>query len=144
MAIHRELGQATEVTFISGNLGFTEYVAGDQTSAAQLFSEVITGAHRDGSLGLLGSGLLGAALTTAEPATAAKLHGAADVILEPLGYAHDEFVSGLRDADHNRRRAQLGDDGFTTAYNAGRRQRPEDAIALALSSMPTASSSVGG
>ena len=144
LAIHRELGQATEVTFISGNLGFTEYVAGDQTSAAQLFSEVITGAHRDGSLGLLGSGLLGAALTTAEPATAAKLHGAADAILEPLGYAHDEFVSGLRDADHNRRRAQLGDDGFTTAYNAGRRQRPEEAIALALSSMPTASSSVGG
>ncbi|MGO9882703.1 MAG: hypothetical protein ACLPV4_06780, partial [Solirubrobacteraceae bacterium] len=139
-----ELGQATEVTFVSSNLGFTEYVAGDQASAAQLFSEVITGAHRDGSLGLLGSGLLGAALTTAQPTTAAKLHGTADAILEPLGYAHDEFVSGLRDADHNRRRTQLGDDGFATAYNAGRQQRREEAIALALSSTPTASSSAGG
>lgn len=144
LAIHRKLGQATEVTFVSNNLGFAEHAAGDQTSAAQLFSEALTDADRDGSLGLLGSGLLGAALTRAEPTTAAKLHGAADAILEPLGYALDEFVSGLRDADHNRRRTQLGDDGFATAYNAGRRQRREDAIALAVSSTPTGSSSLGG
>jgi len=133
LAIHRELREPAEIAFVSSNLGFLCHLAGEQTHAAHLFSEVVRSAHRDGARILLAKGLLGAALTTPEPEAAARLHGSADALQRQLSEALDPFVSGVRDADQDRRRTQLGEAAFLAAYAAGRDLQREDAIALALS-----------
>ncbi len=58
---------------------------------------------------------------------AATLHGAFDARQFPV----EALEIGLRDADHVRLRAELGDGAFEIAYQAGRALPLDDAFALA-------------
>jgi predicted ATPase len=71
--------------------------------------------------------LIGAALAGVDPARAARLIGAADVLRESLG----ESLQGLELAQHERALGLLSP-AFDEAYEAGRRLPFEEAVALAL------------
>ena len=78
--------------------------------------------------------LLGLALAAGadgDPAVAATLHGVADEQYEQAGRVFEATEAGLRDRDHARLRATLGDAAFEAAYRHGRTLSQADAIALA-------------
>ena len=67
-----------------------------------------------------------------DPAIAATLHGVADEHYEQAGRTFEAIEAGLRDRDHARLRATLGDAAFEAAYARGRTLSQADAIALAV------------
>ncbi len=113
-------------------LGFVDLVDADPGNARRLFLDSldtarITGVKSSYSRGAL-LGLALAAGADGDPAVAATLHGVAD---EQAGRAFAGIEVGLRDRDHSRLRAGLGDAAFEAAYQHGRTLSQSDAIALA-------------
>jgi hypothetical protein len=82
----------------------------------------------------IGYALLGLAMIRSGPAAAdrsARLHGAADKVLEALGETPDFLERQLHDADQDRLRAAMGVDAFEAGYAAGRALTTNEAIELA-------------
>ena len=118
------------------NLGFVDLVDADPGHARRLFLESldtarITGVKSSYSRGAL-LGLALAAGADGDPAVAATLHGVAD---EQAGRVFAGIEVGLRDRDHARLRATLGDAAFEAAYRHGRSLSQADAITLAISTV---------
>ena len=80
--------------------------------------------------------LLGLALDSADPNTAAKLHGAADLAREQLGSSRDPLEAQLREADHDRLKSEPGEAIFQTAWEAGHRYGLRAASTMALETVP--------
>ena len=119
LEIFRELGDLHETIAVSVNLGLVCYLEQDRENAARLFTDAVRAVGRGGDAEILALALLGLALTRIETETAARLHGAADVVLEQLGFSLEPLESRLRERDHARLRKALGDDSFQSAYTTG-------------------------
>ena len=116
------------------NLGFVDLMDGDPGSARRLFLDSLDTARITGVKSYVPGALLGLALAAGadgDPAVAATLHGVADEHYEQAGRGFEAIEAGLRDRDHARLRATLGDAAFEAAYARGRTLSQADAIALA-------------
>ncbi len=130
------------------NLGFVDLVDADPRNARRLFLDSldtarITGAKSSYSRGAI-LGLALAAGADGDPTVAATLHGVAD---EQAGRDWSAIEVGLRDRDHARLRATLGDAAFEVAYRHGRSLSQADGIAMAAGTAepdPRAVSAVTG
>jgi predicted ATPase/class 3 adenylate cyclase len=136
LQIFRELGDLHESIAVSVNLGLVCYLELDRENAARLFTDAVGAVRRGGDPEILALALLGLAFTRIETETAATLHGAADLVLEQLGFSLEPLESGLRESDHARLRKALGDDRFQSAYKTGHDLSRTEAVTLALGSEP--------
>jgi len=117
------------------NLGFVDLMDADSRSARRLFLDILDTTRLTAGINpyVLGA-LLGLALAAGadgDPSVAVALHGVADELHEQAGRAFEALEVGLRDRDHARLRATLGDAAFEAAYARGRTLSQADAIALA-------------
>ena len=116
------------------NLGFVDLIDADPGSARRLFLDILNTARITGAKPYVLGAILGVALAAGadgDPAVAATLHGVADERHEQAGRAFEALEAGLRDRDHARLRATLGDATFQAAYARGRTLSQADGIALA-------------
>jgi predicted ATPase/DNA-binding CsgD family transcriptional regulator len=116
------------------NLGFVELIDGNPRSARRLFLDILNTTRITGIKPYVLGALLGLALAAGadgDPAVAVTLHGVADELHEQAGRAFEAIEAGLRDRDHARLCATLGDAAFEAAYARGRTLSQADAIALA-------------
>jgi DNA-binding CsgD family transcriptional regulator len=117
------------------NLGLVELIDADPRSARRHFlSSLDIARATDTSSSYFHAALLGLALAAGaddDPAVAATLHGIADKHYEQAGRVFEATEGALRDRDHARLRARLGDAAFEAAYARGRTLSQADAIALA-------------
>jgi predicted ATPase/class 3 adenylate cyclase/DNA-binding CsgD family transcriptional regulator len=116
------------------NLGLVDLVDGNPRSARRHFLDSLDTALITGVTSYVHGALLGLALAVGadgDPMVAATLHGIADEYYEQAGRALEALEAGLRDRDHARLSATLGDAAFGAAYRQGRTLTQADAIALA-------------
>jgi predicted ATPase/class 3 adenylate cyclase/DNA-binding CsgD family transcriptional regulator len=116
------------------NLGLVDLIEGDPRSARHNFLDSLEGARNTGVTSYVHGALLGLALAAGadgDPTIAATLHGVADQHYEQAGRAFEVLEAGLRDRDHARLRATVGDAAFEAAYRHGRTLSQAGAIALA-------------
>jgi predicted ATPase/DNA-binding SARP family transcriptional activator len=119
----REIGDRRGLSSHSCTLGFASYLDNADTDAQAMFDQTLAIAQSNGDQLMVAYAYLGLALIASragDAQTAATLHGAADAIRDKLGARFDSLESTLRDADHARLRATLGDTAFQTAYDVGR------------------------
>jgi predicted ATPase/class 3 adenylate cyclase/DNA-binding CsgD family transcriptional regulator len=117
------------------NLGLVEIVDADPRTARRHFLSSLDTARTTGVTSYVHGALLGLALAAGadgDPAVAATLHGAADEHYEQAGRSFEAREGELRDADHARLRAALGDAAFEAAHARGRSLSRADALALAI------------
>ena len=125
------LGYSIPSVALQQNLGFLDLIDADPRHARRHFLDSLDTSRVTGFTSYVHGALLGLALAASadgDPATAAVLHGVAD---EHAGRAFQALEAGLRDRDHARLRAALGDAAFEAAYARGRTLSQADAIALA-------------
>jgi non-specific serine/threonine protein kinase len=123
------------------NMGFVELIDGDPGRARRHFFDSLEEARIIGLRPHVRGSLLGLALAAGadgDPAVAATLHGVADRHFEEGGRGFAAIEVGLRDRDHARLRARLGDAAFEAAYTRGRTLGQAEAIALATAAQPAA------
>jgi DNA-binding CsgD family transcriptional regulator/tetratricopeptide (TPR) repeat protein len=117
------------------NLGFVDLIDADPGSARRLFLASLETARITGvKSAYVNAALLGLALAAGadgDPAVAATLHGVADEHCEQAGRVFAGIDADLRDRDHARLRATLGEAAFEATYKHGRSLRQADAVALA-------------
>ena len=116
------------------NLGFVDLLDADPRHARRIFLDILNTARITGTKPYVLGAILGLALAAGadgDPAVAATLHGVADELHEQAGRAFEALEAGLRDRDHARLRATLGEAAFEAAYARGRTLSQADAIALA-------------
>jgi predicted ATPase/class 3 adenylate cyclase/DNA-binding CsgD family transcriptional regulator len=116
------------------NLGFVELIDANTRHARRHFIDSLNTARITGLKPHVRGALLGLALAACadgDPAVAATLHGVADEHFKQPGRGFAAIEVGLRDRDHARLRATLGDAAFEAAYARGRTLSQADAITLA-------------
>ena len=117
------------------NLGLVELMDANPRDARRLFLNSLDRARTTGvKSSYFHAALLGLALAVGadgDPTVAATLHGVADVHYERAGRVFEATEGGLRDRDHARLRATLGDEAFGAAYRHGRSLSHADAVAMA-------------
>jgi len=117
------------------NLALCALLLDEPVVAAELTISSFTLAQRIGNDGQLVYSLLTAALCASrigEAELSAQLHGAADALLGKRGETFEPPEARLRERDHVQVRNELGDKAFEATYEAGRRLKVSDAVALAL------------
>jgi predicted ATPase len=117
------------------NLGFVDLLDADARHARRHFLDSLDTARITGIRSYVHNALLGLALAAGadgDPTVAATLHGVADEHYEQAGWVLQAIEAGLRDRDHARLRATLGDAAFEAAYTHGRPLSQADAVALAI------------
>jgi DNA-binding CsgD family transcriptional regulator/tetratricopeptide (TPR) repeat protein/transcriptional regulator with XRE-family HTH domain len=130
-----DLGYQNVSRGLRQNLGFADLIDGDPGSARRCFLDSLETDRITGVTAYVHGGLLGLALAAGaddDPAVAATLHGTADAHYERAGRPFEVPEAGLRDGDHARLRATLGDAAFEAAYTRGRTLSRSDAITLAI------------
>ena len=131
------------------NLGFGDLLDADPRNACRHFLDSLDTARLTGVKPYVPAALLGLALAACadgDPTVAATLHGAADERYEQAGRAFEALETRLRDRDHARLRATLGDAAYEAAHRHGRTLSQADAIALATAAAepdPGAGGAVG-
>jgi DNA-binding CsgD family transcriptional regulator len=123
LAIFRALNHRDGIAYQTLNLGLAEYLSGSPGAAEALFTESLDLTRRMGMQALMAYALIGLAMTGhggADPGWSARLHGAADQALADLGRVLDPLEGRLAGLDHQRLRAELGDEAFEAEYAAGR------------------------
>jgi DNA-binding NarL/FixJ family response regulator len=113
------------------NLGFVDLIDADPRSARRHFIDSLDTARITGFKSYVHGALLGLALAASadgDTTVAATLHGVAD---QQAGRSFQALEAGLRDRDHTRLRATLGEAAFEAAYRHGRTLNQADAITLA-------------
>ena len=133
LTLSRDLGDHETVIRSTLSLGLVEYLDGDPLRARTLFLEALASASRLGysvnaAFAVLGLAL--AELPLGDAARSALLHGAADARFEQLGHAIESTEAELRDDDHLRLRAVMGDKAFVQAYQEGHRMQFEEVEGL--------------
>jgi predicted ATPase/class 3 adenylate cyclase len=135
LAVFRELGSSGDIGYALANVALVEILSGDPLTAHQHLTEALPYTRRAGDQAHFAYIILGFALVESlrnQPERAAKLHGAADILLATLGEVFDPLEVRLRNDDHSRLRGVLGDAGFREAYTRGRALTRDEAITLAL------------
>jgi len=133
-ALYRNMGDRSNIAVPLGYLAYQALRQGDYTAARSLFSESLAmarGWHKWGVAWRL-EGFAGLAAKEEEPKRAARLYGAAQVLLDSVGarldpidrLGYDQYVAIARE--------QLGDAAFAQAWAEGRAMTMEQAIDLAL------------
>jgi predicted ATPase/class 3 adenylate cyclase len=132
--IARALNDTYGVVYATFNLGLAEYLGGSPGAAQEQFAESFDLARRVRMRAGTAYALIGLAMAAgpAQEARSARLHGAADAALAALGETVDAVEGRLRDADHQRLRAAMGDGAFAAEYATGQVLTPEDILVLAL------------
>jgi tetratricopeptide (TPR) repeat protein len=132
--IARALNDTYGVVYATFNLGLAEYLGGSPGAAQEQFAESFDLARRVRMRAGTAYALIGLAMAAgpAQEVRSARLHGAADAALAALGETVDAVEGRLRDADHQRLRASMGDRAFAAEYAAGQALTPEDILVLAL------------
>jgi non-specific serine/threonine protein kinase len=128
------LGYANLTAGLQQNLGLVDLFDADPRSARRHFLDSLDTARITGLKGYVPGALLGLALAAGadgDPTVAATLHGVADEHYEQVGRAFEATETALRDGDHARLRATLGDAAFEAACRHGRTLSQAEAIALA-------------
>jgi predicted ATPase len=131
LAVNRELGTRWSESLLLHNLGHVALRQGDLPRARSLFRESLTLARDVGvkrGIALCLAGLAGVAVTDGDAAVAARLLGAAEVLLESTGHRlnpadgaeFDRFASMVRD--------RLTPDALAAAWHEGRLGRLERTI----------------
>ncbi len=123
LAIFRALNHRDGIAYQTLNLGLAEYLSGSRGAAEALFAESLDLTRRMGMQALMAYALIGLAMTGhggADPGWSARVHGAADQALADLGRVLDPLEGRLAGLDHQRLRAELGDEAFEAEYAAGR------------------------
>jgi predicted ATPase/class 3 adenylate cyclase/DNA-binding CsgD family transcriptional regulator len=118
------------------NLGFVELIDANTRDARRHFIHSLDTARITGLKPHVRGALLGLALAAGadcDAVVAATLHGVADEHFKQAGRGFADIEVRLRDRDHARVRATLGEAAFDAAYQHGRTLSQADAIALALS-----------
>ncbi len=121
--IFRALNHRDGIAYQTLNLGLAEYLSGSPGAAEALFAESLDLTRRMGMKALMAYALIGLAMAGhggADPRWSARLHGAADQALADLGRVLDPLEGRLADLDHQRLRAEMGDEAFEAVYAAGR------------------------
>jgi len=136
LSVSRQLGNKQFVSTILTNLGAVTFGEADFTAARSHFEEALEKAQELGnrvaiSYSLDGFAALAAGNGKSELAT--KLAGAAEQLRESIGFEIEPADSRFRDAYLSELRASLPEEVFSNAYKQGRKLKPEEAIALALS-----------
>ena len=118
------------------NLGLVELIDANPRDARRLFLNSLDRARTTGvKSSYFHAALLGLTLAVGadgDPAVAATLHGVADVHYERAGRVFEPTEGGLRERDHARLRATLGEAAFEAAYRHGRTLGHADAVAMAV------------
>lgn len=134
LALHRARGHAVGVIYTLAHLGAVTLALGDRDGAFALLREAMADARVLGTRTAMTEVLVhfGHAVAADDPVTAARVLGAAAALNDAIGAAFDPLLP----AEHERAiadlRAALGDDGFATAWAAGRTLTPDAAAAEAL------------
>ena len=95
------------------------------------FERAFAVARRAGDQSIMAESILGVALTEEGPQDSALLHGAADALLADIGWQLAPTDARIRETDHARVRAVLGDETFAAIYAQGRALTRSEIIALA-------------
>jgi predicted ATPase/class 3 adenylate cyclase len=135
IAVCSDLRDSDLLVLNSENLGVVHLLRGQHALALPLFHSSLEEARRAGGRRTVAYALLGMAIIASHqdrPEVAARLHGAADAILDQLEVILEALEAGIRDEDHERLRRALGDDGFQTAYQGGRALSEDQAVNVAL------------
>ncbi len=135
LALNRELGLTWGVTVTLTYLGIVACERNDHERAAAAYAEALGLASRLGSRQGLVRGIVGVATLAAFgglPALAARLFGAGDALCTALGYRFGLPERAQYDRARATTRRTLGDEGFTTAWEAGRELPAEEAATEAL------------
>jgi DNA-binding CsgD family transcriptional regulator/tetratricopeptide (TPR) repeat protein len=138
-AICREAGDKEQLAVVLHNLGIALLHQGDARQAQTCFAEGLALSREIGlqyGIGMNLAGLAGVAAALGQAERSAHLFGAADNLFYSIG----EVVEPQDRVEYDRNaavaRAQLGDQAFALAWNAGRAMPIEQAIALALEPLP--------
>ena len=115
-------------------MGFADLLDADPGQARHHFIGSLDATRITGVKSYVHGVLLGLALAAGadgDPTVAATMHGVADEQYEQAGRVFEAMEGGLRERDHARLRAALGDAAFEAAYRRGRTLSRADGIALA-------------
>lgn len=129
------------------NLGFIDLIEAEPRNAARNFTASLQVARATGVTSHIHGALLGLALAAGadgDPAVAATLHGIADERYERSGRSFESIEADLRDRDHVRLRATLGDAAFEVAYRRGRTLSQAEADVISFASSTAGQSSKAG
>ncbi len=133
LALAEETGQQRFVSWEHAALAFVESLRHEYGEAAQHYRRALAMYRDSGQWSAVPHALLGVghlALSTEQPALAARLWGAAEGASEAL---HASIVLDAEDRRHiSAARAALGEDVFNEAWTAGRGLTPEEAVDEAL------------
>lgn len=137
LALFRELGDILHVAMSLGVAGISALERGDSGRSAELFEEDLRLLRelRDKTgivYGLLG--MAGVAALRGQPARAARLWGASEILREVFGLPLTPMVRDHYDYEGYlaAARAGLGEAAFDAAWSEGRAMSPEQAIEYAL------------
>jgi predicted ATPase/class 3 adenylate cyclase len=133
--VFHELGDRRGEAVFLCDAGHVAYLGGDGITAGRLFRDSLEIARRCGARMEIAYPVLGLALTatlTGNAARGALLHGIFDALFEQLGAAVEALEARLREADHRRAQAQLGEAAFEEAYRRGREMPFDEAIAFTI------------
>jgi tetratricopeptide (TPR) repeat protein len=133
--IARALNDHYGVVYETFNLGLAEYLSGSLRAAEAFFAESLDQARRVRVIAGTAYALIGLAMAGndgAQPGRSARLHGAADQVLNVLGETIEPLEGRLRDLDCQRLRSAMGAEAFDAEYAAGKALTPEETLVLAL------------
>lgn len=135
LALHREMDNQRGVAITLGNLGFVVHRQGRGDEAAARFLESIALKHRIGDrigLSYCFVGLAGVLSEGGEHVRAAHLLGAADALMRTHAVELDAADRAAHAACVAWCRAEMGDDAFVRATDAGRAMELDDIVAAAV------------
>jgi DNA-binding CsgD family transcriptional regulator len=128
---HRELGYGIGESDTLFHLALITYAEGERAQTAALCQESLRLAWNDRALQRVVFPIDRLAILSAEmryDEMAARLFGAAERLHERLGLVRDDTVHAGWDRALSGARARLGEDGFASAWTAGRALPVEDAV----------------
>ena len=133
-------GNTYGIGVVLTNLGRAARLKGDHARAAKLYTQSLVLRYEQGDKQSIASGLRGLALVAAatrQHARAARLWGAEEALREAIGAPPPRHTARAQEAIAAVRR-RLGEEGFATAWAAGRALSLADAVAEALQTSPDA------
>lgn len=140
LRLARELDNPRHIVVMTINLGLLDHLKGDDPSARRLLLEALEGADRLRDWECVLYALCDVALTessSGDSEEAVRLHGTVDELADVLGERFEAMEEGLRVADQNSLRAQLGTERFNALLSEGR-TRSLDTVIDALLGAGTA------
>jgi non-specific serine/threonine protein kinase len=137
LELDRERGDALFAGVRFSDLGVMSHDAGDEATAVEYYRESIALLVSAGGEWYLASPMSGiaAVVATREPATAARLFGAARELRERGGTAGWETERARDETATALISAMIGEDGFDAAFSEGRRLTLDEMVALAASAV---------